>query len=421
MVTPVRRRSAAVALAALLAAAGCSHHPVQPAIGTLYVTSQPSGAEVLLDGEMLRRSTPLKLDGVSAGTHQVTLRSAGCKVSTSGVVISGGESNRLAVRLRPIAPRPAGTQPVGFDAGDMAFEPLTGRFYLARRSYNLGVYQADGAQFTALPEITVQSGNQQHPGTRLLAVSQPAGKLYAMLASDSLVVVDLALQQVVKRLWLADSSRFVRLRFSDDGRLAYAADSLGRRIVRIDARADTLAGAIALPGPPSDLLVDPSGDYLYVTILNPRLVAKVHARTGLLLNQTATGVSPGGMFFDDQRRRIGFCNRSAKQVVNIDLADWSVAAGPVIYDVASYAVAGVFARDRTYQWLLTGSQPYWQGDVLVCQPGYIHLIYCPGQRHVARYPVLENPVAIAQSADGRYLYVLNSFAGAILAYFSDTD
>ncbi|MCU0607388.1 MAG: PEGA domain-containing protein [Candidatus Edwardsbacteria bacterium] len=415
------RTSATVLLAAALLAPACRHNPVHPDIGTLYVTSEPSGAEVLLDDKMLRRSTPLKLDGVGAGDHRVTLRYCGYRVTTTAVTVTGGASERLAVALRPVSPAVAGARGIGFDATDMAYDQATGRIYLASYSYSLGVYQAVGAQFTTLPPIPLQSGNQHHPGTRLLAVSPLAGKLYAMLNSDSLVVVDVIQQQVVKRYRLPDTSRCLRIAFSDDGRWVYAADSLGSRVWRIDARADTVAGSIALPGPPSDLLVDPSGDYLYVTILTPRLVAMVHARTGQLLNQSATGASPGGLFFDDQRRRIGFCNRGDKQVVNIDLAGWVVAIGPVIYDIASYAVTGLFARDRTYQWLLTGSEPYWQGDVLVCQPGYIHLIYCPGQRHVARYPVGQNPIALSQSADGRYLYVLNRFTRSILVYCSDTD
>lgn len=410
-----------LALFAALSGASCSHKPLYPVTGTLYITSNPSGAEVLLDGAMLRRSTPLKLDGVSEGTHVVNLRYLGYKVSKSSVTVGGGLTERLAVSLQSINPGAVGGQTVGVDATDMALDPITGLVYVASYSYNLGVYQVTGATFATLPAIPIQSGNQQYPGTKLLAVSRPAGKLYAVLASDSLVIVDIGLQQVVKRFRLPDSSRCKRVRFSDDGRQVFIADSLNRRIWALDARADTVTGIISLPGVPSDLLVDPSGEYLYVTLTNTRRILKVHARTGAVLNQSPTGAAPGGLFFDDERQRIGFCNGSAKQVVTIQLDTWTMANGPAIFDNATYAITGAFATDRTYMWLLTGSEPYWQGDVLVCGPGYLHLIYCPSQGHVFRYPVQENPVAMARSADGRYLYVLNRFSRSILVYRSDTE
>lgn len=417
----MRRLILLCAAAGSLTATGCRHNPVSPGTGVLYVSSYPSNAEVMLDGVTTNRRTPLRLDGVGAGDHRVTVRYFGYKATSATVAIPGGASKRLAVALPPVSPRWASTTGVGYNASDMEYNPLTGRMYIANQSHEVRVYQVSGAQFTQLPGIAVQSGNQQHPGVKLLAVNHPAGKLYAMLASDSLVAVDIVLQQVVRRFRLPDSSRCVRLASAIDGCWLFIADSLNNRIWRINAQADTVAGSITLPGPPSDVLVDRSGEFLYVTILNPRLVVKINAHTGTVLNQSGTGASPGGLFCDDGQQRIGFCNRTAKQVITVQLDPWTLVNGPGISDAASYSITGLFAADRTHQWVLTGSEPYWQGDVLVCDPGYLHLIYCPGQLHVTHYPVLGNPVAMTQSADGRYIYVLNRFTGAIVTYLSDTD
>lgn len=61
------------------------------AFGGLYVTSNPSGLEVILDGVSTEHGTPLRLAKVRAGPHVVELRRAGTRTATQ----------RLDVEVRP--------------------------------------------------------------------------------------------------------------------------------------------------------------------------------------------------------------------------------------------------------------------------------------------------------------------------------
>jgi hypothetical protein len=58
--------------------------------GSLQVSSDPAGARVLVDGEF-RGSTPVRLEGLSAGSHVVTLESAAGTVQRT-VTIAAGET-----------------------------------------------------------------------------------------------------------------------------------------------------------------------------------------------------------------------------------------------------------------------------------------------------------------------------------------
>ena len=61
--------------------------------GSLQVSSDPTGARVLVDGE-LRGATPLKLDGLAVGTHGVTLEGANGTVRRT-VKIAAGETAQV--------------------------------------------------------------------------------------------------------------------------------------------------------------------------------------------------------------------------------------------------------------------------------------------------------------------------------------
>ena len=61
--------------------------------GSLQVDSDPTGARVVVDGE-LRGTTPLKLDGLAVGTHGVTLESPNGTVRRS-VTIAAGETAQV--------------------------------------------------------------------------------------------------------------------------------------------------------------------------------------------------------------------------------------------------------------------------------------------------------------------------------------
>ncbi|MCL4814080.1 MAG: PEGA domain-containing protein, partial [Vicinamibacteraceae bacterium] len=71
--------------------------PRPPRIGSLTVTSTPTGARVTVDGEE-RGATPLTLDGLSAGRHAVLVESASGSVRSS-VYVTEGEPVTLDVPI----------------------------------------------------------------------------------------------------------------------------------------------------------------------------------------------------------------------------------------------------------------------------------------------------------------------------------
>jgi hypothetical protein len=77
--------------------------PSAAGVGQLFVASEPTGAEIALDGVPLHRQTEALLDPIPAGRHTVVL-SKGILAAAAGVTVEPGQIARLELRL---APRPA--------------------------------------------------------------------------------------------------------------------------------------------------------------------------------------------------------------------------------------------------------------------------------------------------------------------------
>lgn len=75
--------------------------PIQKT-GTLYVTSSPSGADILLDG-VYQGETPYTVYG-SAGSHDLVLKLAGYQRWTSGVTIDSGRQNSVHASMTALGP-----------------------------------------------------------------------------------------------------------------------------------------------------------------------------------------------------------------------------------------------------------------------------------------------------------------------------
>lgn len=103
-------------------AASMKDHLAAAATGTVTITSTPSGAEVLVDGQPAG-TTPLELS-LAAGEHALVLRQAGRVDEERRVVVEAGSTAAVAVELaatsphpgdEPGAPRPI-LRPLGFAA-----------------------------------------------------------------------------------------------------------------------------------------------------------------------------------------------------------------------------------------------------------------------------------------------------------------
>jgi hypothetical protein len=80
--------------------------PVSSSFGSLYLTSNPSGAQVYVDGTY-RGSTPTTVGTLSEGTHAVQLRLSGYSDFSQTVMIYGGQTTTLNANLVQPTPTPS--------------------------------------------------------------------------------------------------------------------------------------------------------------------------------------------------------------------------------------------------------------------------------------------------------------------------
>ncbi len=76
---------------------------VRPAQGALVVQSEPSGAEVLIDGQA-RGTTPLSLSGLPVGTYTVSLSAPDHVPVQRSVAVQAGATETVRLTLAPAAP-----------------------------------------------------------------------------------------------------------------------------------------------------------------------------------------------------------------------------------------------------------------------------------------------------------------------------
>ena len=80
--------------------------PISSSVGSLYLTSNPSGAQVYVDSTY-RGSTPTTVGTLSEGTHTVQLRLSGYSDFSQTVTIYGGQTTTLNANLVQPTPTPS--------------------------------------------------------------------------------------------------------------------------------------------------------------------------------------------------------------------------------------------------------------------------------------------------------------------------
>lgn len=88
-----------IALAFVAAAYGPTQ--ADPAFGSLYLNSLPSGADVWVDGSYIGR-TPILLDGLRAGRHSITVTKTDWKVEEVDQTVIAGTTVMASVELEPV-------------------------------------------------------------------------------------------------------------------------------------------------------------------------------------------------------------------------------------------------------------------------------------------------------------------------------
>ncbi len=79
--------------------------PPQPT-GSIFVTSQPTGAQVTFSGILQERRTPVRIQDVMAGTHLLKLTLEDYEDYTQQITVEAGREVQVNSTLRRLAPRP---------------------------------------------------------------------------------------------------------------------------------------------------------------------------------------------------------------------------------------------------------------------------------------------------------------------------
>ena len=80
--------------------------PTLPPPGSIFVTSDPAGAQVTLAGVLQPRSTPMQIQDVMAGTHMLKLTLKDYEDYMQQVIVEAGKQVKINSTLRPLPMRP---------------------------------------------------------------------------------------------------------------------------------------------------------------------------------------------------------------------------------------------------------------------------------------------------------------------------
>lgn len=164
-----------------------------PSTGSVLVASDISGAAIYVDGEP-RGSTPTVIDNVTAGIHQIEVRSEGFQTQAQTVEIRAGERARVEVQLRPDVP-PGGTlvvvtQPRGasvvLDGEALGAGPVT-RENVSPGEHILEVSMT-GFQPITQP-VTIEAGQRRAVNIVLQEVVLAPGSIIVRSSAPGAVVV----------------------------------------------------------------------------------------------------------------------------------------------------------------------------------------------------------------------------------------
>jgi tetratricopeptide (TPR) repeat protein len=131
------RLSARAAVLAFLMAAVAGAAGAQEGTAALFVTSDPIGAAVLQDGQLLEGRTPLLLRGLAPGRHRFELRAEGCVTGTVAVTLEGGEVRSIRATLVRESLRPSFPEEGRVAIGGTETEAVDRLFELPQGSYRL--------------------------------------------------------------------------------------------------------------------------------------------------------------------------------------------------------------------------------------------------------------------------------------------
>jgi len=385
----------AFAFAGLVIFAGCQHNPVYPDIGSVYIYSDPDKAEVLMDGQMLRLITPVKIDGIPVGLHTFTLRHNNYKVMNFTMEVKPGQTRTVYKKLSTISLQRKDT--LSISAGDMDLTSEGVIFLTNLWSGNITIARiADNGQISTIDQIDV--GAPQ----RLIAANESANRVFVTRqkpdGEEDLVGLEILSHKIIRSIYLNNIKHYSALAISPDGNILAAADSLNKRLVLIDSRLCTVIKTISTTGFPTDLSFDRNNSLqIYVTQSGINRFDLVNLETGEVANSVATGNSPGGIFWNNHCTQVGFCNRTDITYTVVNIGNWTTATSG--QDVVGKIIVGAC-------WSSSDVYVLWAMD------HNVGIMYIPNWQQTSKIynyvPVGGGQlVEISLTGDQRYLLMLN--------------
>lgn len=380
-------------------ATGCRHKPQYPELGSLLIDSEPLGAEILIDGRAVHRSTPARIDGLSVGVHVIALRKFNFIDLEADCYIKPGETTRAFHRLTAIILRRTANLALGRQANDMDLDPATGRLYVAVSGQPAKLLAFTLQDSTLLgPELLNVGGEPR----RVAAGSAGGPVCIVRVAADSaqrLAVINGATGSLVSLCGDYDASGISRLA-SFRGRTGFlAADSANYRLLLID---DTwVTRTIPLPGRPGDVALVPGETRAFVSYTDQGRLGLVDLASGNEVGSAAVGRDPGRLFWDDRMEILGVCNRAELTLSLLTLSNWSVSTG--LGDVGGTdMVSGCWTGSRSNVVLLIDGN----------DGGAFNTVYLPTWISVKKFFIDSGtdgqPLELYRQPGSPYIIVLNS-------------
>ena len=398
--------------AALIMVGSCSHDPVYPSIGSLYVSTDPVGAEILIDGQTKNRLTPAKIDGITVGWHTISLRYYRCKEWSQRLEIKPGQTRNLIIRMPYVVPGVIQRFHLTYFGVDMDYAPEVRKLFIANKS-SIYLTELNLGDSTILYATSRLVGSWQY----LVAASAQANRIYALINGDSLAVLELNSGTLLKKIPPPRHLGVKNLTFSPDGQYLYAVNSADSSIFIFQTGSDTLIKSLKLGGEPNEIIGSLSNNELYITFDKEKRLARMDAGTGAQLAATATGNAPRGLFWDLANQNIGLCNSTDRTLLVADALGLGGAISPV-FPYGTIVCDACYSANGTHLWVLQ-SYPTSTGGDPPPPPGRLALIYKPTWQFVGHYDLGSIPVKIAQSSDGRFIYVLNYLGQDVMVFRTD--
>jgi hypothetical protein len=398
----------ALVLLAALAAGGCRHKPVYPELGSLIVTSLPTNAAIYVDGAYTGHRTPAKLDGIPVGSRSISLKLSRFKTYRGFIEIRPGETRRMNLVLTAIEPHVTARFTLPVPPRDMAYDPVRQRLYLSHKYVSwVGVYQIADSAVAKIGEITVG------PEAVRLACHPGLGRL-AVCVKETVKVIDLNSWGTVGWTVPAPGTDYHRLAYTPDGRALLAADSAGRRVLILDPQSGALVRSIGLPGCVNDLAVEPGSRWFYATLTAVERFVRVDLESGAVLNEMATGPTPGTVFQDDDGEFAGFCNVFGRRFVPLRLASWTSIETPLLPNPTplpegDYIWGACFSGNRESFWIFRTPGVETGNPGIPLPVGTLFLFDRNTWSGIFNTPLGQFPMRMIQSQDGRFLYFMEFY------------